>query len=115
MPRYQNYGFLLDRVITLLKPRHAEQRGTWNEPVPLEPEEIKVWAAREDISTREGVSGRGDTLLSELQSDFIIRFREDINPSWSIVADGQNFRIEGVRQIYRKRFMILEARHIRGG
>ena len=105
---------VLDRRVTLVGKRETGDRGDWNQ-LETEDVEIEVWASRRDVTASERVVGRSDTILSLRDTRFIIRFRADVDASWRVTHDGLAFRVEGLREINRRRYLELFCTHISGG
>ena len=104
--RYQSY--VLDRRITLLGTRDTGDRSGWNQHV-TEPVEIEVWAGRRDVTATERVTS-ADSIVSQLRSRYVIRYRTDIDANWRIRDDGVVSGIEGIREINRRRYLELLTR-----
>ena len=108
-------SFVLDRRVTLIEVRDSQTRDSWNQPVEEE-HEHEAWAMRRDMSASERISSDlGHALVSTLRAAFIIRYRPDVDAKWRLRDDGQEFRIEGVRQAGRRRWLELLTASASGG
>ena len=107
-------SYVLDRRVTLAYTRNTGERDSFNQPITEDVTET-TWAARRDVTASERISGQTDRLISTRNTRFIIRFRPDADATWTVEHDGLLFRVEGLREVNRRRYLELFCSAIEGG
>ena len=108
---YQSY--VLDRRILLAYSLNTADKDNWNQPRTKDVTE-EVWAAKRDVTARERIAA-SDAVISIRSTRFIIRYRDDVQASWTVKHDGLTFRVAGLREVNRKRYLELFCVNISGG
>ena len=96
----------LDERITLQKPITSKDgfgdvTPTWTDVV-----NGGVWAKRRE--TRATETFEEDRLVAKTITEFTIRYRPDVNPTYRVVdADGKVYEIHGIQRVGRRRWLKL--------
>lgn len=101
-------SIVLDRRVTLIQPTVSEVRDSLNNPKPADPIEHEVWANREDTGGKETVTTR--LMVSQTNTVFTIRYRQDIDNTWSIVDRGVTFGIEFILEVGRRLYLEIHTK-----
>ena len=96
----------LDRRINIKK--KTATINSYGEEVITYVNHATVWAKKEDLSSTERLIAA--QLQGQIDTKFIIRFRNDIEPTMIIVHDGTEYKIEPPKEIGRKEYIEIGAK-----
>ena len=104
------YSPILDRRITVENtPTIPGATDAWGAPELGITERFELWASRHDTSAGEGELQTNQARTSTVRTTFTIRWRSDDVRNWTIIADGQRYRVLGVREMGRRRWLRLDC------
>lgn len=88
----------LDRRATLQRP--VLSRGAAGEALTAWQTVATVWASKRDVRGREFLAA-GMT-QAEMETTIVIRYRDDVAPTWRVVLDGRTYDIQGSAELGRR-------------
>lgn len=88
----------LDRKVELHRP--TSTADTFGQKVETYTKEADVWAMKKDVAATEGIEG--EQVVARVRTEWTIRYRSDIRPTWRVVYDSKTYTIDGILEIGRR-------------
>lgn len=91
----------MDRKVDLMKP--TTTTDSFGQVVESFAAEVSVWAQKRDVTGREDVEA--DQVVAQVRTEWTIRWRSDILPTWRIRYGSEIYLIDGILEIGRREGM----------
>lgn len=88
----------LDRKILFME--HSTTTDTFGQEKDVFTPGAIVWAEKRDVVANEAVEA--DQITANVRTEFIIRWRSDVLPTWRIRYDSKDYNIRGILEIGRR-------------